>query len=349
MSDNQQEQFDDSSENIVKELRATFREEAYELLAELENSLLELEKDPENQEQIGRAFRAMHTIKGSGGACEFQEVSSFTHQLETIFDKIRSGRLKANKAIINLALQARDQIKDMFNSYYRGGSVDAAKTAELLARFKELTAGMAEQKTKITRSSKPAKSSEARLVTRTYRIRFRPSADALVQGADPVGILNELRALGTCLVVAQTEAIPFLEDYDPQANYTYWDVILTTNAGMNAIQDVFIFVKDSADVKIDVIDEEGSLEDETSYKRIGDILLERGDLSPEDLETVLKDKKMVGELLIENGAVPNATVESALVEQQHVRALREQRRGAEAASSIRVATGKLDTLVNLVG
>jgi len=47
--------------------------------------------------------------------------------------------------------------------------------------------------------------------------------------------------------------------------------------------------------------------------------------------------------------VPNAKVESALVEQQHVRELRERRQGTDATTSIRVATGKLDSLMNLVG
>ena len=94
----------DSTENIIKELRSTFREEAYELLAELESALLELEKTPDDKEQIGRAFRAMHTIKGSGGACEFHDIVTFTHDLETIFDKVRSGKARATREIINLIL-----------------------------------------------------------------------------------------------------------------------------------------------------------------------------------------------------------------------------------------------------
>src|SRR5512147_1781216 len=78
-------QKDLSADQMVKELRATFREEAYELLMELESALLELEKTPDDSEQVGRAFRAMHTIKGSGGACEFHDIVKFTHELETIF------------------------------------------------------------------------------------------------------------------------------------------------------------------------------------------------------------------------------------------------------------------------
>lgn len=47
--------------------REAFRDEALELLSELESALLELEYRPDEQELIGRTFRAMHTIKGSGG------------------------------------------------------------------------------------------------------------------------------------------------------------------------------------------------------------------------------------------------------------------------------------------
>ena len=349
MSDDKQEGYYDSAENIIKELRATFREEAYELLAELESSLLELEKKPDDKEQIGRVFRAMHTIKGSGGACEFREIAAFVHEIESIYDKIRSGKVNATPEIINLTLQARDQIKAMLNAYYLGGSIDEANGASILASFKKLLAESAANIPVVPNPTNADKLPVDSKRTKTYRIRFRPSAEVLVQGMNPVNLLNELRELGMCKVVAQTEAIPCLEDFESQANYTYWDVILTTNRGINAIQDVFIFVKDAAEVKIEVIDEEGSLENEMSYKYLGDILVERGDLSSEDLQKVLKEKKRFGELLIETGIVPNAKVESALVEQQHVRDLRERRLGADATSSIRVATGKLDTLVNLVG
>jgi chemotaxis protein histidine kinase CheA len=110
MDDHMNDQSEFSPDQIVKELRATFKEEAYELLAELESALLELEKTPGDKEQIGRAFRAMHTIKGSGGACEFHDVVAFTHDLESIFDKIRNGKAIASKEIIDLTLRARDQI-----------------------------------------------------------------------------------------------------------------------------------------------------------------------------------------------------------------------------------------------
>jgi two-component system chemotaxis sensor kinase CheA len=348
MSDMPQDNYD-STEQIIKELRATFREEAYELLVELESALLELEKNPEDKEQIGRAFRAMHTIKGSGGACEFQDIVSFTHDLETMFDKVRSGKVAASREIINLILLARDHIKSMLNAYYQGGSADETKGKEIIVSFKELMSQTAMQEQAVPAPERRASPRDTPPYSKTYRIRFRPSADVFGRGTDPIKLLNELRELGQCKIMAQTEDIPCLEDYDPNANYTYWDVILTTNHGMNAIQDVFIFVKDTADVKIEVIDEDDSLDDETSYKYLGDILIERGDLTPEDMQKSLNTKKRLGEVLIEKGIVPHAKVESALLEQQHVRDQRERRRGVDASSSLRVATHKLDGLLDLVG
>jgi len=349
MDDYMSDQSEISPDQIVKELQATFKEEAYELLAELESALLELEKTPGDKEQIGRAFRAMHTIKGSGGACEFHDVVAFTHDLETVFDKIRNGKAVASKEIIDLTLRARDQIKSMLDRYYGGGTLDEARSAEILASLRELVpdAGPQENASSAAAPAPAPCASSARRVT--YRIRFRPAPGIFVQGADPLRLLNELRELGPCKVVAQTEAIPCLEDADPEVCYTSWDVILTTSRGMNAIQDVFIFVRDSSEVVIDVVDEEGYADPDVAYKKLGEILLERGDVSTEELHKVLNSKKRVGELLVDTGAVARAKVESALVEQQHVREMREQRQGGDAASSLRVATGKLDRLVNLVG
>ncbi len=336
-------------DQIVKELRTTFKEEAYELLAELESALLELEKTPDDAEQIGRAFRAMHTIKGLGGACEFHDVVAFTHELESIFDKIRNGKASATRQIIDLTLQARDQIRALFDQYYQNGSVDEAKSREIITALLELVPDAKAPAKTTTAPEGAASTNKGAGRSVTYRIRFWPHPEVFVRGTDPVKLIDELRTLGACKVVAQTEAIPHLGTIDPHACNTYWDIILTTNRELNVIEDVFIFVKDTSYVKISVIDREGHIDGEAAYKKLGEILLERGDLVTEDLEKVLHSQKKVGEMLVETGIVSPEKVQSALVEQQHVREMREQRKSADAVTSIRVATDKLDSLVNLVG
>jgi chemotaxis protein histidine kinase CheA len=128
-------------DQIIQELRATFREEAYELLTEFEAALHEIKKRPDDKEQIERAFRAMHTITGSGGACEFHEIVDFARQLETIFARIRSGKVRANREIADLALSARDQIKAMLDRYYHGGSAEESRLDSILASLEDVAQG----------------------------------------------------------------------------------------------------------------------------------------------------------------------------------------------------------------
>jgi two-component system chemotaxis sensor kinase CheA len=354
MDENENKFEEESAENIIVKLRETFKDEAYELLAELESALLELEKTPADEGLTSRVFRALHTIKGSGATCGFRDVSGFAHEVETIFDMVRKGKISVSKELIDLTLKARDLIKAMFDEYYRGGSVDTVRAREIAASFKNLLSDACDKQSAVSPSGPrhhsenvgPAQAVLGKNVT--YRIRFRPAQDSLSQGVNPVSLLDELRRLGYCKVVAQTDAIPNLEDLNPGLCYTYWDTILTTRQGINAIRDVFIFVKDASELKVDVIDEDGRLDDEKSYKRLSEILVERGDLTHDDLQKALKTKKLIGEMLVEAGVVAPGHVESALVEQQHVRDIREKRQTVESSSSIRVSTGKLDSLVDLV-
>ena len=73
----------------------TFKEEAFELIQELEDALLELEENPANAGLIDRVFRALHTLKGSGGLAGFEAVAGFCHEAETVFELVRSGERKA--------------------------------------------------------------------------------------------------------------------------------------------------------------------------------------------------------------------------------------------------------------
>jgi two-component system chemotaxis sensor kinase CheA len=93
--------------------REAFKEEARELFAELEAALLELEESPDDHEHIGAAFRALHTIKGSSYLVGLDEIAGFTHEIETVFDMVRSGEVAVSKRLIDLVLSARDHIKKM--------------------------------------------------------------------------------------------------------------------------------------------------------------------------------------------------------------------------------------------
>jgi two-component system, chemotaxis family, sensor kinase CheA len=305
----------------------TFRVEAMERLQELESSLLELEESPESEELIGQIFRALHTIKGSGAMFGFDEVASFTHEVETVFDMVRNGKMSVEKELIDLTLKAGDLIHNMLDGK------ETPERDDLAAAFKRYLPGAAEA----VASHAPK---EEKKETRTYRIRFRPEPDLFASGTNPIPLLNELRQLGDATVIAQLDGIPSLEDMNPELCYTYWDIVLTTDKGENSIKDVFIFVEDLAEITIEPAQE---------GKRLGEIMIEKGDVKKEDIEKVLKEKKPIGELLVEKGLVSKDKVASALAEQTQVKEVKEKRQKDDAVSSIRVAADKLDKLVNLVG
>ena len=139
---------------------------------------------------------------------------------------------------------------------------------------------------------------------------------------------------------------------DAEVCYTYWDIILTTDKGTNAIKDVFIFVEDDCKLVIEVIDDKQRIGEEISNRKIGDILIERGFVTKEDLDKVLRQQKRIGQMLVESNMVDPRQIEAALAEQQHIKEIKQkdrQKEQADTASSIRVASDKLDSLVNLVG
>src|SRR5450432_1062255 len=101
---------------MIDRFKAGFQEEARELLVELEASLLELDQNRNDLELVGRSFRALHTIKGSGAMFGFDEIAAFVHDLEAVFDQLRKGQLEATSELINLTLAAGDQIKSMLDA-----------------------------------------------------------------------------------------------------------------------------------------------------------------------------------------------------------------------------------------
>ena len=339
---------------MMEQTIITYREEAGELLAELETSLLELEETPDDSDLINRVFRAMHTIKGSGAMFGFDEIATFTHEVETVFDLVRNGKMTVSKRLLDLTLKSRDHICYLL-SMSADEAVDRRDGDEIIAGLRQLVPhGALSQKSpgNVAVIQLPQLSGDELAEEKTWRIRFHPEHNILMCGTNPISLINELRDLGVAHVVAQIDEVPPLSEIVSEQCYIYWDIILTTSRGEDAIRDVFIFVDDDCDLKIELIDSSGLIDRNEGYKKLGDILVERGDLSPVEMQKVLQLQKRFGELLVEQGVVSPEKVQSALVEQQHVKSVRKERSEApqqEAAASIRVPAERLDQLINLVG
>lgn len=236
----------------------TFRQEARELLEQLELGLLDLEQNPANDDLINSTFRALHTIKGSGAMFGFTAVATFVHEFETAFDQVRKGQTPATPALIAVALDAKDHIHKLIeqpDALPAGGDaiLDALHAVIAGADHAAIAAAAPFPPAEPAAAAAPAAEG-----SRRWRVRFRLPGDSLVYGTNPLLLLEEIRAIGPCTVVALTDTIPPLDVIDPEVPYIGWQVDLVADDPREAIDDVFLFLRDGMELSVEPLAEDAA-------------------------------------------------------------------------------------------
>ncbi len=224
----------------------TFRLEAAELLESLEGALLDLGQDSQNGELVDTAFRSLHTIKGSGAMFGFDRVASFTHDFETAFDRIRKGEAVVTPAIVALSLEAKDLIRQLIEDPI---ATDPAAGERIVGELQALLGGAASDggtSAAPTAAVAPDQSSQSQ----GWSISFSFGQDSLRNGANPLALIDDLRALGPCEVSADLSRIPPIEALDPEVCHIGWTVILRAAVPASEIEDVFMFARDDMELAI---------------------------------------------------------------------------------------------------
>ena len=234
----------------------TFLNEADDLLAGIEEIALEINPSEVSGELINRLFRAFHTLKGSGAMFGFDTVAEFTHHVETVLDLVRENRLAFSAELINLILRSKDQIKALLDAAQNHQAPPLAAGSEIVAALTALlpAANATVPGAVSTTNDFKAAAGAGNSPKHSYRVHFRPPPELMVSGTNPIALLNELRELGDCQIIAQTTAVPPLDQLQPDLCHFAWDITLTTDRGTNAIKDVFLFVEDGSELKIESTD-----------------------------------------------------------------------------------------------
>jgi len=216
----------------------TFRQEAQELLEQVEQGLLDLARRPGDRALIDTIFRGLHTLKGSGAMFGFDALAAFTHHCETAFDRVRKGEVPASPSLVSAVLAAQDHMRALAE----GTPVDAGAGEALLADLQAAIDGG---------DAAPAAAAPTAPGLNTFKIRFSLPADALINGARPLPLLDELRDLGEARVRVITDDVPPLDQLVPAECRLAWEVLLTTKHDRDAIDDVFIFVIDEMTLEVE--------------------------------------------------------------------------------------------------
>jgi two-component system chemotaxis sensor kinase CheA len=231
----------------------TFRQEARELLEQLEAGLLDLEQDPSNADLINSTFRALHTIKGSGAMFGFTAVAEFVHEFETAFDQVRKGQTKANAALIGVALDAKDHIHQLIESpgaEIGGGDAILASLRAIIAGDTPPEVSAPARPKPPARVDKPTPVAAPAADKSIWRLEFYLPSDALIYGTSPVLLLQELAEIGPSTVTALTDRIPDLATLDPEVPHIGWRVDIEAEDPTSAIDDVFLFLRDNMELSL---------------------------------------------------------------------------------------------------
>ncbi|MBW7971518.1 chemotaxis protein CheA [Bradyrhizobium sp. BR 10289] len=217
-----------------------FRQEASELFEVLEGALLDLGQRPDDRELVDSAFRALHTIKGSGAMFGFDKVASFTHEFETAFDRVRKGEIKPTQELISVALAAKDYIRALIEDPQSTDDIIGEGILDDLKRYVFPDQAVVPVVVVAEAPSlAPAESQQA-----GWHLYLEFESHILRNGSNPLDLLEDLCKLGPCFVVPVTDGIPFLDEMEPEDCYLKWDVKLHAACTKDAIDDVFMFVSD---------------------------------------------------------------------------------------------------------
>ena len=314
----------------LDQAQQTFIVEAREQLQAMEESLLQLESDPEDDDAIGAIFRAAHTIKGSAGLFGLEPIVSFTHIVEDVLDRLRDGSVAVDPGLIAVLLKSGDHMLELIDVVANQGSTlqppALAREMELCQILQEYQAPPTAPDIRPTQAATtPAtEPGEARL----WHISLRFGRDVFRNGMDPLSFLRYLQTLGEIVeITTLTDTLPSLEEWDAESCYLGFELDVRSAAPYAALNEVFDFVREDCAIEISAVDEPAT--------PAGTRLVAQGQ------EDSTESTAMVttGELMADQRSTPRLPAQVADKGENK----------AKDGAYVRVNADKLDELINLVG
>lgn len=239
----------------LDQAQQTFIVEARELLQDMEQSLLQLESEPADQDAIGAIFRAAHTIKGSAGLFGLASIVGFTHIVENVLDHLREGSVAVDAALIALLLKCGDHMLELIEVVADRGETPTPAALERGEALREALSAYSPLPTTAV-SVDTAEVGDDAAVEVLWHIDLRFGVDVFRNGMDPLSFLRYLDTLGTLLqVTTLTQHIPPAASWDPESCYLGFEIDLRSTASHATLKEVFDFVRDDCEVQISAVDE----------------------------------------------------------------------------------------------
>ena len=148
----------------MEDLLRDFLQEAGDLLSDVDNKLVELERSPADRQLLNDIFRGFHTIKGGAGFLNAVELVKLCHLTENLFDKLRNAEMVLTPSLMDIIMAATQGVRQMFAEIGQGVQPRSAE-AEILAALRSVLDGQAPGKPAETPETPARPSKPETLVT----------------------------------------------------------------------------------------------------------------------------------------------------------------------------------------
>ncbi|WP_416000420.1 chemotaxis protein CheA [Citrobacter portucalensis] len=299
----------------ISDFYQTFFDEADELLADMEQHLLDLVPEAPDSEQLNAIFRAAHSIKGGAGTFGFTILQETTHLMENLLDEARRGEMQLNADIINLFLETKDIMQEQLDAYKSSVEPDADSFEYICQALRQLAL--------------EAKGETAPAVVNSAKLSVVDSAamqEEAVAKPEPASKESKKRITLSRLKASEVDLLE--EELGNLATLT--DVVKGSDT-LSATLDGNLAEDDIIAVLCFVIEA-----DQIEFETVS-------------AAPVAAEAEEVAVVTEPQPVAVAPAVKATASEAPHSRAEREKPARASESTSIRVAVEKVDQLINLVG
>ncbi|TKU78083.1 chemotaxis protein CheA [Citrobacter sp. wls710] len=303
----------------ISDFYQTFFDEADELLADMEQHLLDLVPEAPDSEQLNAIFRAAHSIKGGAGTFGFTILQETTHLMENLLDEARRGEMQLNADIINLFLETKDIMQEQLDAYKNSEEPDAASFEYICNALRQLAL--------------EAKGETSPALVNTAKLSVVDSAAIQEEAvANPAAASEEIKKRIILSRLKSSEVDLLEEELGNLATLT--DVVKGSDT-LSATLDGNLAEDDIIAVLCFVIEA-----DQIEFETVS--------AAPVAVDAKAETEAVAVVATPQPVAVAPAA-KAAASEAPHARAERDKPARASESTSIRVAVEKVDQLINLVG
>ncbi len=324
---------------MMEELKAQFIEDAKELLADLENKVLQVEQDPDNKATIEDIFRVMHNLKGASGMYGFDNIGRLTHDLETLYDLVREGIVSIDKDIVDITFASSDILRELLFNH------DAIPD-EMREDFDDMISQLSIMVNEFEGQESP-KNEKLKKEAGYFYFILKPFKEIFSRGVNLNYFFEDIKSIGEHKIKLHNTDLSLAQQFEKKECTGVWEVIIKSPSGEEPVKDLFIFMLDDEYELITLTDD---LRNDEKLQKIISANIKDSNFD----ESVKFIQSFCGECIKESASIPPIT-ENKSTENLAKKTLESPKAArvknltsSNSEDTIRVASKKLDTLMNLV-